>query len=122
MTFDFDLYLWKCCSHQTYWKGGEEVGEGLADEHAVLPVDQLGVQFLISMFKHNMRIELVLWCIFRGAPTPEMSSHISLTPSNLSACIAFKFIVPLKLIHSVESSLVHRSQEMMHLRSLEMCS
>ena len=50
MTFDFDLNLWKCCSHQTYWKGGEEVGEGLADEHAVLPVDQLGVQFLISMF------------------------------------------------------------------------
>ena len=105
MTFDFDLYLWNCCSHQTYWKGGEEVGEGLADEHAVLPVDQLGVQFLISMFLNTY-----------------MSSHISLTPSNLSACIAFKFIVPLKLIHSVESSLVHRSQEMMNLRSLEMCS
>ena len=36
----------KGSSHQTYRKGGEEVGEGLTDEQAILSVDQLGVEFI----------------------------------------------------------------------------
>ena len=35
-------------SHQTYWKGGEKVGEDLAGELPILPVDQLGGKLLSS--------------------------------------------------------------------------